>query len=147
MFCKKYCDQYKMYFVLVTIVSSKQWLKQEIFAKMSLLDLFLAFNLTILLTVFTFTLDKLHCFWRKYFHLCLTITASVFTFTILPWLLYNFVLTFTVTFIWYTLTLMLFDCSIFNVTVNSYFNFTIHCAIYLSLHKWLLSVLLLGIFC
>ena len=75
---------------LVTIVSAKQWLKQEISAKMFLLALFSSFNLFVILTVFTFTLDKFHCWW-KYFHLYLTITASIFTFTTLPWLLCNFV--------------------------------------------------------
>ena len=57
---------------------------------MSLFALFSSFNLTVLLTVFTFTLDKLNCCLWKYFNLCLTITASLFTFTILPWLLYHF---------------------------------------------------------
>ena len=108
----------KIHLGLVTIFYAKLWLKQEIYGKMSLFALFSSFNLIVLLTIFTFTLDKLHCCWWKCFHLYLTITASVFTFTVLPWLVCNFVLTFTLTFTRYTLTLMLFDCSVFTVTLN-----------------------------
>ena len=70
----------KMHLLLITIVSTKQWIKHEISAKMSLLVLFSYFNLTVLLTIFTFTLDKLHCCWWKCFHLYLPFTASMFTF-------------------------------------------------------------------
>ena len=70
---------------LSTIVSAKLWLKHEISAKMSLLSLFSSFNLTVILSVFNFTLDKLHCCW-KYFHIYLPFTSFVFTFIVLPWL-------------------------------------------------------------
>ena len=111
--------------------------KQEISAKMSLLALFSSFNLTVLLTFFTFTLDKIHFCW-KYFHLYLSFTASFFTFTVLPWLLCNFVLTFILTFMWYTLTLMLFDCSIFTVTMNYYFTLNFNLYYEFFLLPWLL---------
>ena len=96
---------------------------------MFLLALFSSFNLTVLLTVFTFTLDKIHCCWN-YFHLYLWFTASAFTFIVyLDCSVTLSDLTFTPAFIWYTLTLMLFDYYIFTVTVNSYFtlNFNLYC--------------------
>ena len=82
---------WKIHLGLVTIVSAKQWLKHEISIKMFLLVMFSSFHLFILLTVFTFTLDKFHCWWN-YFYLFLPFTTSVFTFTVYLWLLCNFVL-------------------------------------------------------
>ena len=122
----------KIHLGLSTRFSAKLWLKHEIYAKTSLLASFSSFNLTVLLVVFTFTLDKIHCCWWKYFHLYLPFNSSIFTFNILPWLLCNFVLTFTVTFILYTLTLMLFDYYVFTVTVNYYFTLNLWMLYYLS---------------
>ena len=94
---------FKIHLGLVTIVFAKQWLKQEISAKMFLLALFSSFNFFVILTVFTFNLDQFHCCW-KYFYLFLPLLPLFLLLLFYLWLLCNFVLTFTLTFTWYTLT-------------------------------------------
>ena len=93
--------------------------------KMSLLALFFIFSPFCSFNCFTFTLDKIHFRW-KYFHIFLQFIASVFNFNVYLWLLCNFVLTFTLTFTWYTTDTLLLLC--FTVIVNYDFTFTIHCA-------------------
>ena len=60
----------KIHFGLVTIVSAKQWLKHEISEKMFLFVMFSSFHLFCSFSCFTFTLDKIQCWW-KYFHIFL----------------------------------------------------------------------------
>ena len=55
---------------LITIVSAKLWLKYAISAKMFLLVVFFIFSLFCSFDCFTFTLDKIQCWWN-YFHLFL----------------------------------------------------------------------------
>ena len=61
---------FKINFLLITIVSAKQWLKHYISAKMFLFVVFFIFSLFCSFNCLTFTLDKLQCWW-KYFHLFL----------------------------------------------------------------------------
>ena len=61
---------FKIHLGLITIVSAKLWLKYAISAKMFLLVVFFIFSLFCSFDCFTFTLDKLQCWW-KYFHLFL----------------------------------------------------------------------------
>ena len=57
----------KIHLGLITIVSAKQWLKHAISTKIFLLIVFFIFWLFCSFDYFTFTLDKLQCWW-KYFN-------------------------------------------------------------------------------
>ena len=59
---------FKIHLGLITIVFAKLWLKYAISAKMFLLVVFFIFSLFCSFNCFTFTLDKLQCWWN-YFHL------------------------------------------------------------------------------
>ena len=107
---------WKIHLGLVTIVSAKMFL----LVMLSSFHLFCSFN------CFTFTLDKLHCWW-KYFHFLFTILLPfVFTFTVYLWLLCNFVLTFTLSASfgpWYVIGVIKFLISFYGLTncVSSFF--------------------------
>ena len=53
----------KMHLGLATTVSVQLLPKQEIYGKCTIYVLISSFNLNFLLTVFTFTMDKLYYFW------------------------------------------------------------------------------------
>ena len=74
---------WKIHLGLITIVSSKQWLKHAISAKIFLLVVFFIFSLFCSFDCFTFTLDKIQCWW-KYFHLFLPFYYLCIYFYCLP---------------------------------------------------------------
>ena len=57
---------FKIYLGFITIVSAKQWLKHEISTKMFLLVVFFIFSPFCSFNYFTFTLDKLKCWWNDF---------------------------------------------------------------------------------